>query len=107
MSKWNVAVLFLRVRVALILERSQSSDELGPRLRRFDDGVDVASFRRHIRIGETLAEIVGFFAAQLFAFAFGGAVDFALVDDIDRAFRTHHGNFSSGPGEINVRANMF
>ena len=99
-------MFFAGVGVALVFEGAQGGDELGAGLRGLDDGVDVAALGGDVGIGEALAEIVDFFAAQLFAVGFGGAVDFALVDDIDRAFRAHHGDFRGGPGEIDVGADV-
>ena len=33
-------------------------------------------------------------------------IEFAFVDDIHRALRTHHRDFRGGPGEIGVGANV-
>ena len=103
----DIAVFFLGVRVALGFERAQGGDEFRARLRRLDDGVDVAALGGDVGIGEALAELGDFFAAQALAIGFGRALEFALVDDVDRAFGAHHGDFGRGPGEIRVGADVF
>ena len=95
------------VGVALVFERAQRGDEFRARLGRLDDGVDVAALGGDVGIGEALAELGDFFSAQALAVGFGGAVEFALVDDVDGALGAHDGNFGGGPGEVRVGANVF
>ena len=55
------------VRVALGFEGAEGGDEFRAGLRGLDHGVDVTAFGGDVGIGEALAELGGFFAAQTLA----------------------------------------
>src|SRR2546422_6058399 len=99
-SQRDIAVLVFRVGVALGFQGAERGDELGAGLRGLDDGVNVAALGSNVGIGEAFPELSDFFLTQAFALSLGGAVELAFVNDIDRAFRPHHRDFGSGPGEI-------
>src|SRR5580693_3625998 len=58
-----------------------------------DYGVDVTAFGGYVGVGEAFAEVGDFFLAETFAFGFGGAVNFAFVDDVDCALGSHNRDF--------------
>src|SRR2546427_651957 len=103
----DVAVFFARVGVAFVFEGAQGGDDFRAGLRRGDDGVNVAALGGDVGIGEALAELGDFFLAEFFALAFGRLIEFALIDDVDGAFRTHDGDFRGGPGKVGVGADVF
>src|SRR6266436_36160 len=103
----DVAVFFLRVGVALVFERVEGGDDAGARVGGFNDGIDVAALGRHEGIGKAFAEFGNFLLAESFALGFGSLRQFAFVNNIYGAFRAHDGDFSRGPREIGVRANVF
>ena len=78
-------MLFARIGIPFVFKRAQGGDQFGSGLRGLYDGVDVASFGGHIRIRETLSEVVYFLAANFIAVRFGSTVDFAPVNNIHSA----------------------
>jgi hypothetical protein len=103
----DVAVLLAGIGVALIFEGAECNDDASAGLGRFDDGVYVAAFGGNEGIGEAFAEFGDFFLAQFFSISFRSFVQFAFVDDIYRAFRSHHRNFRHRPGKVCVSADVF
>src|ERR1700676_2741711 len=84
-SERNVAVFFTRVGVALVFQSAQGGDDSGAGFCGLNDGVDVAALGGDKGIGEAVAELGNFFAAEGFAPGFGGFLQFALIDDVDGA----------------------
>src|SRR6266478_8214118 len=105
-SQRDVAVFFLGVGVALGFQGAEGGDDAGAGGGGLDHGVDVATLGGYEGIGEALAKLADFFAANRFAFGFRNLFQFTLVDDVDRAFGAHHGDFRGGPGEIGVGADV-
>ena len=93
-----------RVRIALVLQHLQSSNQLGACETRLDYFVNVAARGGDVGVGELL----GIFGDQFFAalLRVGGFVDLVLEEDVDRAFRAHHGDFGGGPGVVEVAAHV-
>src|SRR5215813_180289 len=101
-SQRDVAVLFPGVGIALGFKSTKSGDDAGAGLGRFDDRVNVTALGGHKGVGESVAEFGDFLLAKFFAFRFRRSIEFTLVDDIHRAFRTHDGNLRTGPGRVGV-----
>ena len=95
------------VRVLLVFEGAEGSNDAGTGLGGLDDRVDVAALCGHEGIGKAVAELGDFFLAQFLAVRFGNFVEIALVDDVHGALRTHDRDFRGGPGEIGIRSNVF
>src|ERR1041384_802610 len=57
-SQRNVPVLLRRVRVALVLEQRERSDQFGSGLRRFNYFINEATFSGDVRIGELFFELI-------------------------------------------------
>ena len=72
-------------------------------LARLDHGVDVTSFGGDVWIREALAKLINFLAAQRGRSDFRVRNRFSLVNDVHRAFRAHHRDFSAGPREVRCR----
>src|SRR6266478_85398 len=105
-SQRDVAVFFLGVGVALGFQGAECGDDAGAGGGGLDDGVDVAALGGYEGIGKAVTEFGDFFAANRFAFGLRNFFQLTFVDDIDRAFGAHHGDFRCGPGEIGVGANV-
>ena len=79
-------MFFRRIGVFLCLERLQGSDDAEACVARLDDIVDVAEFRRIVRICEFVAIFTFFLCRELCAFLgvfYSG--DFLAVEDFDGA----------------------
>src|SRR6266436_7195493 len=105
-SQRDVSVLFFGVGVALGFQGAEGGDDSGAGGGGLDYGVDVAALGGDEGVGEAVAELVDFFAAQGFALGFRNFFQFTFVDDVDGAFGAHHSDFRGGPGEISVGANV-
>src|SRR5262249_58497232 len=57
-------------------------------------------------VRKALAELGNLCLAQELALRLRRALELAAVNNVDRAFRSHHRDFSSGPGVIRVGADM-
>src|SRR5882762_5816294 len=106
LSQRDVAVFFLGVGVALGFQGAEGGDEADARGGGLDYGVDVAAHGSYEGVSKAVAEFGDFFAAQGFAFRFRNFFQLTFVDDVDRTFGAHHGDFRGGPGEIGVGADV-
>src|SRR6266481_9961667 len=105
-SQRDVAVFFLGVGVALGFQGAEGGDDAGAGGGGLDYGVDVAALGSYEGVSKAVAEFCDFFAAQRFALGLRNFFQLAFVDDVDRAFGAHHGDFRGGPGEIGVGADV-
>src|SRR5215472_1964350 len=104
--EWYVPVLLRRIPITFRLQHGQRLNQLLARIARWDDGIDESAVRDYIRIGEAIAELFDLVAAHLIAVR-PGRVEFAFVNDVDRALRSHHCYLSGRPRIVHIRANMF
>src|SRR3954464_9864049 len=81
-SERDVAMLLPRIRVALVGEDLEGTDQAGTCLRRFDHFVDVATPRRDVRIREL--RLVGCDEPRLLDSWIVCRGDRVLEDDVDR-----------------------
>src|SRR5579859_2122586 len=111
----NIPMLLRRVFVALAIEHLERLDQFFAGLSWADYRINVASLGGYIRIGEAVAEFFGLlfahgghggFADRRVGEAVGGFFQLAFVDDVDRAFRAHDGDFGGGPGVIDIGADV-
>src|SRR5256712_5412157 len=92
----EVAMLLGRVLVPLRLERRQRIDQTRASVARVNDVVEVAARRRQVGVRELLA---------VFGLALLGRL-FSLVEDLDRALRSHHRDLRARPGDVVVAADV-
>src|SRR5258708_14242385 len=100
----NIPMLLRRILIPLSLQHSQRLDQLLTRLARLDNCIHKSAISRHVGIRQPLAKFFNLFLANRFAIF--SALQFAVVDDIPRAFRPHHRNFGARPGIVHVRADV-
>src|SRR5580704_10845177 len=105
-SQRNVAMLFTWISVALVFQGAERGDNAETSFRRLDDGIDVALLGSDERVGEAVAKFGDFFLAKTIPIGLGDFVQFALVDDVHGALRTHYSNFGGGPCEVGVGADV-
>src|SRR3954470_14656832 len=99
-SERDVAVLALRARLMLRLQRLERRDELRPCLVRDDDVVDVAALGRRVRVREARLVVVDQALAALVRRR--RLLELAAVDDVDGALRAHHRDLRRRPREVEV-----
>ena len=97
-------MLLRRVLIPLGPEHLQRLDQLLAGLARLDDRIDESTIGGYVGVCQALAELFDLLLANRYAIF--RAVQFALVDDIHRAFRPHHRNFGARPGIVHIRANV-
>src|ERR1700686_4968096 len=102
----DVAVLLRRIFVAFAFEHFEGVDDFLASVARADHGVYIAAFGGDVGVGEAIAELLDFFGAHFVqggltgepvGALFEGPVEFAAVDDGDRALGAHDGDFRGGP----------
>src|SRR6516162_5242584 len=103
-SQRYVPVFLRRVFVALVFQHIQSLDQLAAGVAGADDGVEVSALGGDVGIGEAVAELLDLGGAL--GLGVVGLLELAAVDDVDRAFRAHHGDFGGGPGIVDVGADV-
>src|ERR1700692_132723 len=96
----DIPVLLSRVLVALVLQHVQRLDELLARLSRLNHRIDKSAIGGHVRIGQAVAEFFDLLLTSFFAIF--STIQFALVDNIHRAFRPHHRNLGARPCVVDV-----
>src|SRR5579871_6609528 len=104
-SQGDIPVFLGRVLIALRLQIPKRGNQLRARLAGADHLVEEAARRGYIGIRKLLTEFGDFFGAQRGGIV--GGVEFALVENIDRALRTHDRQFRGGPRVVEVCANVF
>src|SRR5262245_38058508 len=97
-------MLLRRVGIAFILEHLQPINQLDARVAWLNDFIDIATAGRDIGIVELLCVL----RDQLFAplFRVVCLLDLAAEENIDRTFWTHHRDFPSWPGIVEVASHM-
>src|SRR3954452_24463713 len=103
-SERDVAMLLPRIRVALVGEDLEGTDQAGTSLRWFDHFVDVATRRGDVWIREL--RFVGPDKTCLLHSRIIRGGDRVLEDDVDRTLRAHHGDLGRRPREVHVAANV-
>src|SRR5262249_7167118 len=98
LSQRDVSVFLLGIDVTLRFEGAQGGDDLRAGLGGLDDSVDIAAFGGDVGVRKALAELGNLCLAQELALRLRRALELAAVNNVDRAFRSHHRDFSSGPG---------
>jgi len=78
-------MLLRRVLIPLSLQHLQRLNQFLARLARLDDRINESAIGRHIRIRQPVAKFFNLLLADHFAIF--RAIQFALVDDVHRAFR--------------------
>ena len=97
-------MLLARIRVRLVFEGAERSDNAGAGVRRFNDRVNVAALGGDKGVGEAVSEFGDFFLAYYITLGVRDLGQLALVNNVHRAFGTHDGDFRRGPGEVGVGA---
>src|SRR5262250_739679 len=100
LSQRDVAMLFAGVGILFVFEGAEGGDDSRASVGGLNDRIDEAAFGGDEWIGKAVAELRAFLLPQFFALGALHFRQFALVDDIDRALRTHHGDFGSRPGKV-------
>ena len=100
-------MLLRRVLVALGLQHLQCLDQLLAGFARLDDGVDIPALGGDVGIGEALAKLFDLLSGVQLRVLSTAVFQFALVDDVDCAFRAHDGDLGSRPGVVHVGADVF
>src|SRR3954451_8114025 len=103
-SERDVAMLLPRIRVALVGEDLEGTDQAGTSLRWFDHFVDVATSGGDIRIREF--RFIGCNEARLLDSRIVGRGDRVLEDDVDRTLCAHHRELRGRPRKVPVAANV-
>src|SRR6185437_15807619 len=103
-SERNVAVLPGGIAIPLGAHRVERVDEPRPGIARIDNVVEVATSRGNVGVGEARTVLLD--ALLRCGLWIRLVAEFLPVQDFDGAARSHHGNFRSGPGHIEVAANV-
>lgn len=93
-------MLLPRVLELLVAQHGEGPADAAAGVARLDDVVDVAARRRHERVGELLAVLLG---ARL---DLGQVADVAAEDDLHRPLRPHHRDLGGRPGVVDVGADV-
>src|SRR5271157_255186 len=97
-------MLLGRVLVALVLQHIERLNQLAARVSGTNYRVEIAALGGNVRIGEAFAELLDLGSA--IGIRVWGLLDFVPIDDVYRAFRSHHRDFGRRPGVIHVGANV-
>src|SRR5579862_2595698 len=101
----NQAMFFGRAELALRMQAIESLREIAPGLRRFDNVIHKLPAGSYVGIGERTPIVFDQLRA-LRCFVFS-SVDFVAGDNLNRAFRAHHGNFGGWPRDYAVCPKVF
>ena len=97
-------MLLTRILIPLILQHLQRLNQFLASFARLDHCIDKPAISCDVGVSQPVAEFLYLLLPHRFAIFSG--VQFALVDDIHRAFRAHHCNLSARPGVVHVGANV-
>src|SRR5689334_7910740 len=103
-SERDVAMLLPRIRLPLVGQHLERTDEPWARLGRLDDLVDVPAGRGDIRAREL--GLVRRDQPRSFADGIVRVRDVVLEDDVDRALRSHDRDLRGRPGEVHVATDV-
>src|SRR5215469_10114915 len=99
-----IAMLFRRILVPLRLQHGQRLNQFFPRISRLNDSVHKSAVCNNVRIRKPVPKLFNLFPPHLFAIR--RRIEFALVNNVHRALRTHHRNLCRGPSEIHIGADV-
>src|SRR5262249_50731654 len=98
--KGDIPVFFGRVLYPFGVEVAQRGDQLAAGLARLDHFVEKSAACGDVRVRELLAELVHLFGAHRRRIP--GSVELALIQNVDRTVRPHHGELGGRPGVVEV-----
>ena len=97
-------MLLARHRIDLVFQHTKRRNHARARFVRFDHIVHVATLGSDERVGEAFAELVHLLLPH--RSLIGGCDQLPAIDNVDRTLRPHDGDFSGGPRQINVGAQV-
>jgi hypothetical protein len=97
-------MLLQRILIPLGLQHGERLNQFLPRLPRLNDSIHEPAIRRHVGIGKSFAEFLDFASPHLVAIL--RLLQLALLNNVHRALRAHHGDFRRRPGVIHIGANV-
>ena len=100
-----IAVLPGRVCITLVGDHLECVYQARTGFTRFDDIIDETPGCSDVRIGKVRPVFGNQFCPAVFHILRFG--EFFAEDDVDRPFRTHHGDLCGGPGKIDITTYMF